>query len=559
MRSLITLFFTLLFTASLWAQNTVGLLSMDPAQVSDGYTLLLPHNQTNVYLIDNCGRIVHQWNDSVYKPGNGVYLMPNGTLYRTGSRLAQSNSYIHAGGGGEVIQMKNWDDELLWEFTYNDSTVRLHHDIAIIPAADAGDTIDHILAIAWERKTAAEAIAAGRDTAEVDEGELWPEHIIEIKPIGTDSAEIVWEWHVWDHLVQEYDNSQANYGVVADNPQLIDINHATDDGKADWQHMNSIDYNAQLDQIIVSVPTFNEVWIIDHSTSTSEAASHAGGLSGRGGDLIFRWGNPAAYGQGTTADQQLFFQHDAHWIPAGRTDQGKIMIFNNRAGADFSQVNIINPSFDSYNWEYTTSNDTYLPADYDWTYRHADDSTAIYSGGLSSAQRMANGNTVVLAGRKGYIHEVTPNNDIVWEYKIPIVNGSRISQGTTLADGDNLTFRMSKYPPTYGAFTGKDLTPIEYFELNPDSSVCPFGVGINDPAKEVAFRVWPNPFQDEVTIQLTGNQTQAQVQVFNLLGQSVYKAELTEKRSIIDTHTWEAGHYIIQVNGQPGQKLILMR
>lgn len=558
MRLLTSLALSFIVITSIWAQNTVGLLSIDPTQVTDGYTLVLPHNQNNVYLLDNCGRIVKQWNDSIYKPGNGVYLLPDGSLYRTGSRLAQSNSYIHAGGGGEVIQKKSWDDELLWQFTYNDSTVRLHHDIAIISAADANDTIEHILAIAWERKLTADVIAAGRDTAEIDEGELWPEHIIEIKPIGTDSAEIVWEWHAWDHLVQDYDNTQNNFGVVADNPQLIDINYATDNGEPDWLHANSIAYNALLDQIIISVPTFNEVWVIDHSTSTAEAAGHTGGLAGMGGDLIFRWGNPEAYAQGTTADQKLFFQHDAHWIPQGLTDQGKIMIFNNRVGSDFSQVNIINPSFDSYNWEYTMSNNTFLPADYDWTYRHPD-STAIFSGGLSSAQRLPNGNTAILAGRKGYIHEVTPAGDIVWEYKIPLVSGSRVAQGTSLVDGDNLTFRMTKYPTTYAAFTGKDLTPIEYFELNPDSSVCPLGVGITEPAKEVAFRVWPNPFQDEFTVQLTGNNSGGRLEVFNLLGQSVYQEQLTGTRTSIDTRNWEAGHYIIQVDGQPGQKLILMR
>src|SRR5207248_2769403 len=39
-------------------------------------------------------------------------------------------------------------------------------------------------------------------------------------------GEIVWEWHAWDHLIQEFDPQKANYGVVADHPERVDINFA---------------------------------------------------------------------------------------------------------------------------------------------------------------------------------------------------------------------------------------------------------------------------------------------------------------------------------------------
>lgn len=45
--------------------------------------------------------------------------------------------------------------------------------------------------------------------------------------------------------------------------------------------------------------------MIDHSTTTTEAASHQGGRSDRGGDLLFRWENPRVYRSGTNVDQQL--------------------------------------------------------------------------------------------------------------------------------------------------------------------------------------------------------------------------------------------------------------
>ena len=49
-------------------------------------------------------------------------------------------------------------------------------------------------------------------------------------------------------------------------------------------------------------------WRKDHSISTEEAKTSRG-------DLLWRWGNPANYGQ--NAPQVLFGQHNAHWIPEG--------------------------------------------------------------------------------------------------------------------------------------------------------------------------------------------------------------------------------------------------
>ena len=60
-----------LFIHTTFAQNTVGLLSYDPDKAFDGYNLMFPHNQPNVYLLDNCGEIVHVWEDSAdFRPVN---------------------------------------------------------------------------------------------------------------------------------------------------------------------------------------------------------------------------------------------------------------------------------------------------------------------------------------------------------------------------------------------------------------------------------------------------------------------------------------------------------
>jgi hypothetical protein len=51
------------------------------------------------------------------------------------------------------------------------------------------------------------------------------EQIIEIKPSGISGGTIVWEWHLWDHLVQDYDASKpTHYGTIAASSKLINVN-----------------------------------------------------------------------------------------------------------------------------------------------------------------------------------------------------------------------------------------------------------------------------------------------------------------------------------------------
>ena len=293
------------------------------------------------------------------------------------------------------------------------------------------------------------------------EQDVFPESIIEINP-STDK--IVWERHSWDHLIQDYDETKANYGMVSEHPERIDINYLPGITNPDWLHFNAVDYNATLDQIVISTPRFNEIWIIDHSTTTAEAASSNGGLYGKGGDLLYRWGNPQAYGQGTASDQQLFFQHDPNWIPDGYLDEGKIIIYNNRAGdavgQNYSTVNIIQPPIDG-SGNYIYNGGAYEPLVPDWTYT-ASPPSDFFSRIISGAQRLRNGNTIICEGIRGRFFEVDPDGNTVWEYVSPVDQTGVVAQGTT-PDNRNV-FRVLRYAPDFLGLAGRDLTPQGYIE-----------------------------------------------------------------------------------------------
>ncbi|MDI6857076.1 MAG: aryl-sulfate sulfotransferase [Dehalococcoidia bacterium] len=461
-------------------EQTVGLFLNAEGSFA-GYTLFAPMSYDTTYLIDNEGRLVHSWQHD-WLPGGTARLLENGHLMR----LARPTESIDPGlplngADGVKIQEYDWDGTLLWEYTYPSDEHLMHHDFTVLPNGN-------VLLIAWEYKTEAEAIAAGRDLDLLIDGKIYSEMIIEVEPVLPSGGNVVWEWHVWDHLVQDYDPAKENYGVVADHPELIDLNFSCSftcyTGYADWLHMNAVDYNPQLDQIMLSVRHFSEIWVIDHSTTTAEAAGHSGGNSGKGGDLLYRWGNPQSYDAGDADDQKFWVQHDAQWIRPGLSGAGNILVFNNglgRPGTWYSSVEELVPPVDGSGNYALTPGQAYGPQDPSWVYA-APNPSDFFSAIISGAHRLPNGNTFICSGFPGIIFEVTSAGETVWRYVNPVNDQGPVYQGDP--PGSNWVFRAYRYATGYPAFAGKDLTPGEPIELYPpdadedgvpdDSDNCPF-------------------------------------------------------------------------------------
>lgn len=441
-------FLAFLLSTYLTGQNTVGVIQ-NTKKAQEGYTLFTAH--TNTYLINNNGEIVHQWK-SKYASAKSVYLLENGNLLRT-AQVQISEKFIMPSVGGR-IELFDWEGNLQWAYNYASNNAIQHHDVYPLPNGN-------ILMLAISIMDQAEARQKGRKLLTPPFMQLYNEQIIELKPIGSNNAEIVWEWNIKDHLIQEFDQSKDNYGVISMNPQLLDINFlGNSSGGANWIHFNSIQYNAELDQIVMSSKYLNEIYIIDHSTTTAEAASSSGGKYNKGGDFLYRWGNPLAYGHGTIKDQKLFGPHFPYWIGKGLKDAGKIILFNNGSNRvpNFSEVHIIAPpSISAGKYKYK-ENTPYGPESPDFIYT-TPVKTDFYSAFQSSAQRLSNNNLFICEGANGRFFEVDSNNDIVWEYINPIGASKILKQGDGTQRKGNTVFRAKKYAAIYKAFVGRDLTP----------------------------------------------------------------------------------------------------
>ncbi|MCC7464885.1 MAG: aryl-sulfate sulfotransferase, partial [Saprospiraceae bacterium] len=377
-----------------------------------GYVTLVARQNTNsVQLLDTNNMVVKQWSNLPGNTGYSAYMTEGGELWRT--VVAPGSSFMGGGICGRV-QKVAWNGALLFDYTVSDANQVSHHDICPLPNGN-------VLLIVYVRKTAAQVQAAG---ATVNQ-ERWTEKIIELKPTGLNTATIVWEWHLWDHLVQNLYPTKNNYQPsIIDHPELLNINYNNSGNRRDWVHMNGIDYNAELDQIVVSSHYLNELWVIDHSTTTAQAASHAGGNSGKGGDFLYRWGNPAAFGAAGATNFNVV--HDAHWVPADCPRAGWLCGFNNYGVSNsVSAVDLFQPPWDGTQYTHTPGQ-AYLPATFG--YRHQANG---FSSNMSSSQQLPNGNMLICLATSGKIYEINANGDQIWQYSAPasfIPQASRYSR-----------------------------------------------------------------------------------------------------------------------------------
>ncbi len=516
---------SLILSASILSFGQVGLLKNE-ASVTEGYTLFQPNNYTSTFLINNEGKLVFEW-EGGHLPGVSVELLQDGRLLRTGKVLGSFNM----GGIGGYLELLNPDGSIDWSYNFISETEQSHHDFAVLPNGN-------ILIILLENISINEALASGRDPSILTES-LWSEKIIEFTPVGTDAIDIVWEWRLWDHLIQDFDSNKKNFGIIKESPGKVDLNFlGSGQILLDWIHLNSIDYNEELDQIVVSTPFLDEIWIIDHSTSKEQASTGTGGRMGMGGDLIYRWGNPKSYKIGDEGSQQLFGLHSPQWIK--QDDRFGILLFNNGKGREieFSTIDIIHLPYNGENLIYEKDEiGKFLPETTELVYK-APVPEDFYSSFVSGVQALPNDHYLICSGANGRFFEINADDQIVWEYINPVDSEFNCSD-TSPASIQNTVFRAKKYSLDYPG-----LPPL----IENPSILSNLGCLVTGVKTYLGYRL--NVSQK--SIQLDGLSEPVLLKLYSLDGRAILERFFTNENNVTSISHLNSGTYVVKINNSRG-------
>lgn len=525
------------------------------------YTLYSTMGGTTTYLVDTNGTNFKTWtHTTANKTCYSSHLLPGGTLLRSVARTGNSFS------GGPIcgqVQKVDYSGNIIWDYVYSTSSYCTHHDICPMPNGN-------VLLIAYERRTASEVAAVGCTGYT---GEMWPDKIVEIQPNGAFAGNVVWEWKAWDHLIQNVDPGKPNYVTsIVNNPHRLNINFTP---KKDWMHMNGVSYNPMLDQITFSCHNLNEIYVIDHSTTTAEAAGSTGGNSGKGGDILYRWGNPAAYQ--APGSMVLNIVHDAHWNPENVPNPGYLAAYNNKGvSSNASCGDQVDPPYDGYNYSITPGS-AFTPASY--TLRQP---SGGYNSNMGNIQVLPNGNILICIATAGIIKEFSPSGTLLWSktasgatpkafrydscyvfnqapaiptvtevndtlYSSPAVTYQWYFNGYQIA-GANDQF----YVPTQTGNYKVRITDVNGCVLQYSIDyIFTVTTGLNEVSNSMELKIFPNPTSGIIVIQHKYSSAEFDVHVADETGRVLLKDKNT---SYINLSGFETGIYFITVINTEGQQ-----
>jgi len=401
-----------------------------------GYVLFAPQNSDTVFLIDKSNNVKNYWvGANTADVGLNAYLLPNGHLLHSQNIRGSMGS----GNPGGRVLMTAWDGSPVWSCTINSDTLQQSHDV--YPISDS-----NVLVSAWELIPWSEVEKAGRTCCINDTTGfpgMWSGVVLELSQVG-DTAEIVWKWRFWDHLIVDPDypctsNPVSTSNLISAHPELLNLNYlgSPNGNYKDWIHMNALCYNPVLKQIMISSRNLNEIYIIEYTGDKCSTAAHSGGTYGKGGDFLYRWGNPAAYCAGDTSQQQFFGQHSPYWLDPYGPNPNHILINNDGFLGWYNYESCMNPNqqiattFDFLDAPYNASTQSYGMAPYQAcgpssllsSIKAPTPGTTYNNEFEGNVQQLPNGNLLVCAAKanhkNGLLYEISSTGgEPLWQYNL---------------------------------------------------------------------------------------------------------------------------------------------
>jgi hypothetical protein len=498
---------TMVFTGILAVSSMVFATS----STFDGYTFVFSGSTATLYDMDK--QIVHQWTNLASNAACCADLLRDSSILWQSS--AKNTGWQNGGAlQGGRFQIIKWDNTVAWDYTYASVDYMPHHDMEPVYYTNDPREKPNILVISYT---------------------VWGDKITELKPTGLNTAEVVWEWCGSDHT--------CDSGKGTDKPEVLDkakggAGMGGGFGKSatggifpgnrtfDRMHTNNVSFNRTLNQLVLSVKGYNEIMVIDHSTTTAQAKGTTGGRWGKGGNILYRWGMPSNYGMSDA--QQLRGQHCGSWIPDTMLGSGLPIpgAFNMVCVDNMNKrvVEII-PAGTSNGVYPRTAGTAYAPGSTLWTYAVSD-----MQGNEGTVQRLPNGNTLICTGGTGMggiggkgcrVFEITSGSSpqIVWELKdIP-----QSSEGV-------------RYP--YGYLGGKVGSAVD---ARPDYST------------RRLSKIALNPLTGRISLSSNSDYSNARLSLFSMNGRELIHL------GIPGAQGWDLGHqpngqYLVQINS--GNKII---
>ena len=485
--------------ASAWAELLnvpMGVAYYDPTRAYNGVTVLGMSTGRTAYMIDMDGRLIRKWTTTGTLWQNRLDEDGNLSADTVPSTPPGGASWSGGGASGQI-------EEIAWDGTTHkltmltwDSDARNHHDYMKIWNKKLQAYT--YLCVMWVRKSNAQMSAAGCQILPGSDQGI--DGLYEYLPnYATGSGgTVVWKWSFMEHVCQSVNPSLSTAPVIGpgtnpttgyvynhyvtnvfNTPNKIDANTVTSTRKGpitDWQHINSMGYNADLGYIVINSREWNEFFVIDHDGTFVDASNYQNNFdaaASSSGDFLYRFGSPRNYnapnftigstsysnepGWNSNGSMQINGLHCIHFIPdyfymdggsppkplgpsMANVGAGHMLGFDNHTTNDsafggYTQIIEVNPYVSGWNGNYMTGsswvwphNAPYLNATTVGTgalgagYVHLSRQMVwryrplsmgqLFSGHISGTERLPNGNTLIDAAETTHILEVTAGSGL---------------------------------------------------------------------------------------------------------------------------------------------------